>query len=78
MCGSYDRLLGEASNINEAWTVLYPHMNHFDEGFCITCPNLDDDPVFNNTCQDCEMFQSQMGYEYDYLYGFIHQHFKEF
>lgn len=75
ICGDYDHLLGEANNVKEAWVVLYPYTNRFDENVCLTCPNLDDEPIFGEICQDCDMFQSQLGYDYEYIDDFIYHYF---
>lgn len=75
ICGTYATFIGEANNSQEAWEILEPLMNYWDDNVCMTCPNFDDDPVFASTCQDCEMFQSQMGYDYEYLANFIYHYF---
>lgn len=77
ICGDYATFIGEANSFNEAWQVLEPYIDRWDDNMCLLCEHLNegDEDHFSEACQDCEMFQSQAGYDYEYLADFIYHYF---
>lgn len=74
-CGDADELLGEASNRTEAWTLLEPYTDTFDETLCDNCIHKTNDDTY--CYEKCENYLNSGGYVLEYVQEFIQSHWEE-
>lgn len=73
-CGDSDTYIGYAENAEEAWKLLRPHTNTFDDSVCEGCEHKDDYDYCEEHCKEYE--KSFGSYGVSYVMNFICEEFK--
>lgn len=73
-CGDSDTFIGYAENAEEAWNLLKPLTNTFNETICEKCEHKDDYEYCNDNCKEYEKSFGRFGISY--VMNFIYEEFK--